>query len=88
MTSDQRSAYVTRETILKMLSNDEVAKVSMAETAARLPEGDEYLDLEELAKGVQRARGTTTHMAHVLSRKSVHPDTWTKIVALLATPRS
>jgi hypothetical protein len=84
MKNDERSAYVTRETILKLLSNDEVAKVSMAETAARLPDGDEYIDLEHLERGVQRAGGSPTPMGHVLSKKSVHPETWVKILAELA----
>ena len=55
MKNDERTAYVTRDTILKLLSDDEVAKVSTAETASRLADGDEYLDLEHLDKGVRRA---------------------------------
>jgi len=80
MTNDNRTAYVTRESVLKLLSDDEVAKVSTAETAARLPDGDEYLDLEHLDKGVQRAGGSATPMGHVLPKKAVHADTWSKIV--------
>ena len=80
MTNNNRTAYVTRESVLKLLSDDEVAKVSTAETAARLPDGDEYLDLEHLDKGVQRAGATTAPMGHVLPKKAVHADTWNKIV--------
>ena len=83
MKNDKRTDYVTRETILELLSDDEVAQVSTAETAAHLINGEEYLDLEHLNLGVQKAYGTTTPTGSVLPRKSVHATTWTKIAALL-----
>jgi hypothetical protein len=83
MTDDKRTAYVTRESVLKLLSNDEVAKVSTAETAVRLPDGDEYLDLERLDKGVQRADGIAPEMGRVLPKTAVHADTWSKILTHL-----
>lgn len=88
MTIDGRAEYETRDTILKMLSDDEVARVSTAETAVRLSDGDEYLDLEQLNRGVQRAPGAATPMGRVLPRKAVDESTWIKILARLATPRS
>ncbi|MEP7307486.1 MAG: hypothetical protein ABJA98_18435 [Acidobacteriota bacterium] len=86
MTTDQRTELVTRDRILNLLADDEVAKVSMDENAPRLVDGDEYLDLEQLEQGVQRAGGTATPMGRVLPRKSVHPTTWSKILAVLAIP--
>lgn len=83
MNNDKRGDYVTRETILELLSDDEVAQVSTAETAAHLVNGDEYLDLEHLNLGVQQAYGTATPTGNVLPKKSVHGPTWTKIAALL-----
>jgi hypothetical protein len=47
----------------------------------RLPEGDEYLDLSHLERGIQKAGGTAIVMGHILSRKSVHKETWARIVA-------
>ena len=85
-TMNERTEYVTRDSILKLLSNDEVAKVSMAETAAYLKDGDEFLDLEQLEQGVQRAGAGGTPMGRVLPRKSVHASTWSKIMAVLAPP--
>ena len=55
MTIAEQAAYVTRDTILNLLSHDEIAKVSTAEAASGLTEGAEYLDLELLDQGVQRA---------------------------------
>jgi hypothetical protein len=86
MKSDERTEYVTRDSILKLLSDDEVAKVSTAETRALL-DGDEYLDLEQLDRGVQRAGGAVTPMGRVLPKNAVHASTWSKILTLLAAPR-
>jgi len=56
MKSDMRTENIARESVLKLLSDDEVASVSTAETATRLLDAEEYLDLEELERGVQQAR--------------------------------
>ena len=84
MKSDPRSEYVTRESVLKLLSDNEVAAVSTAESAPRLAEGDEYLNLEMLERGVQRVVGAGPVMGSVLPRKAVHEATWTKILTQLA----
>jgi hypothetical protein len=88
MTTTQRSQYITRDHILKLLSDDEVASVSAAETAARLTDGDEYLDLERLEGGVRQAPGTTAPMGRILAKKAVREDTWKRILAQLPTARS
>jgi hypothetical protein len=84
MKTDERSGYVTRDSIMKLLSDDEVASVSNAETAARLEEGDEYLDLEHMSQGVRRAHGGGEPVGRVLPRNAVHAATWTKILTQLA----
>jgi hypothetical protein len=87
MTDAQRAEHVTRDTILKLLSNEEIARVSTAEAAAALTAGKEYLDLEHLDQGVQRAKATTkVAMGHVLSRSAVRDETWSKILAQLPGP--
>lgn len=89
MQNDKRAAYTTRDGILKLLSDDEVASVCNAETTARLPEGDEYVDLSQLGRGVRRARATTPPpMGRVLPRKAVHEDTWSKILTEWVRPAS
>jgi hypothetical protein len=84
MKSEIQAENVTRESVLKLLSDDEVASVSTAETAARLLDGEEYLDLGQLDRGVQQATRSATVMGHVLPRRAVHKDTWSKILTLLA----
>ena len=80
---DNRSTYVTRESVLMLLSDDETAAVATAETASRLPEGDEYLDMEQLSQGVQKAHDKKTPMGRVLAKKSIHETTWNKILKQL-----
>jgi hypothetical protein len=45
MKNEKRTEYLTRAGLMKLLSDDEAARVSMAETAARLGDGEEYVDL-------------------------------------------
>jgi hypothetical protein len=78
-----RETLLTRENILKLLSDDEVAAVSTAETIIRFKEGEEYLDLEHLDRGVQKAHGATQAIGQTLERKAVHPKTWAKILLAL-----
>ena len=52
--TDAKRAEVARDNILNVLSDEEVAKVSTAETASGLTEGAEYLDLEHLDRGPTR----------------------------------
>jgi 1,2-phenylacetyl-CoA epoxidase catalytic subunit len=84
MNNDMRTAIATRDGVLKLLSDDEIASVSTAETAAHLLDGEDYLDLESLDKGVQQATKLATAMGRVVPRRSVHKDTWSKILARLA----
>jgi len=89
MNNDIRKEYVTRDTILRLLSDDEIARVSTAETAPRLDDGDEYVDLDAPDRGVQRVtHRPVAPMGHVLTRKAVLDKTWHDIVSLLAAHRN
>jgi hypothetical protein len=83
MKTDNRRTYLTRESILKLLSDDEIAKVSTAETAPCLCAGDEFVDLEHLDDGVRRAGSAIAPMGRLLPKKAVHEATWAKIVTQL-----
>ncbi len=81
-TEHGRNEYRTRDAILKLLSDDEIARVSMREAGSKLHIGDEFIDLEKLDAGVQTMQATTTvSPKDVLPRKSVHAETWTKVCA-------
>jgi hypothetical protein len=88
MNIDKRRDYLTREGVLRLLSNDEIAKVSTLETTARLEGGEEYLDLERLDLGVRRAndKPEVLPMEHLLARNAVREVTWETILKYLAVP--
>ena len=79
-----RTEYLTREQVLKLLSDGELADFSHGSGNESLRNGEEYLDLEHLARGVQHARSGVLPAAHALARKSVHEDTWRRILKQLS----
>jgi hypothetical protein len=81
MTPDSKRKAVTREHIQSLLSDAEIAKVSRAEGESRLVEGDEYVDLEDVAAGVHQVHATSIRPARALPRSAVSEATWAKIVA-------
>jgi hypothetical protein len=86
MTNSAKPAvYVTRDAILKLLSNEEIGRVSSAEVDSRIV-GSDYLDLEHLDRGVQNVYSVATKitMGNVLPRSAVNEETWSKILAQLA----
>jgi hypothetical protein len=58
MKKTQRHAREMRDGNMKLQSDEEVERESTAETAERLSEGDEYLDLEQLVQGALRTLGS------------------------------
>ena len=83
MSRDERSEYSVRERILKLLSDEEVARVSTAETQVRLADGEEYIDLERIEEGVRQAHGHTVAVGRLLPRSAVRDATWDRIVSQL-----
>lgn len=79
-----RDDQVARDTIMKLLSDEENARVSTGEATARLDEGAEFLDLQHLDRGVQRATAVSqVPMGNVLARSAVSAATWRNILARL-----
>lgn len=83
---NEKTQYATRESVQKLLSEIEISSISTAESADRLLQDEEYIDLERLDLGAQRAVGTAPVMGHVLPKKAVRPETWSKILAQLQGP--
>lgn len=88
MNDNARADHVARESILRLLSDDEIASVSQVEATASLLDGEEYLDLERLEQGVQNDfRTTATPMGRVLPRRAVRPATWKRTLERVAMLR-
>jgi hypothetical protein len=83
-TETRRTEFVTRDAILNMLSDDEIARLSTREGGPALDVGDEYVDLKHLEGGVRRMTATTrVKISDVLPRGVVSDETWSKICARL-----
>lgn len=85
-TETRRTELEARDAILKLLSDDEISRVSAREAGPPLDPGDEYVDLKHLRHGVRRMT-VMTHVktSDVLPRSAVSAETWSKICARLGS---
>ncbi len=75
----------TKEEILDLLSDDEVARVANVEADRKLADGVEFVDLDHVERGVQHANDTTRGEVHtVVTRDAVSDETWQRIEDALA----
>lgn len=75
----------TKEEILDLLSDEEVARVANVEANGKLALGVEYIDLDHVERGVQHADETTRGEVHtVVTRDAVSDATWQRIEDALA----
>lgn len=86
MSASARDELSARNFIMMLLSDEETARVTTAEAGASLVEGSEFLDLDHLERGIQRASGAATpEGADVIPRSAVGNDTWSRIVTHLSS---
>lgn len=73
-----------RIAVLDLLSDAENARVATGVTALHMAEGDEYVDLEHLDRGVQHATATTVLTINTpVPRSAVNQETWERIISRL-----
>jgi hypothetical protein len=81
MSSTRKETQITREKILNLLSDEEIARISMAETR-RPASGEDYIDLERPEDGVRKVDGSEpARPGDILPRSAVREQTWTAILA-------
>lgn len=84
MARSASSAQIEKEDILALLSDAEIGKVSMAETKKSLARGEQFVDLDDLAAGVQMMEGSGAPDTHdLIVRSAVGTKTWSNIVERL-----
>lgn len=83
MQHEKSQAMFDREAICRALWSDPVAQRAFDAAPVRLDRGDEYVDLQRLAAGVQVAIRGMASTGGMLSRKTVGPLTWTKLLGYL-----
>jgi hypothetical protein len=69
----------TKEEILELLSDVEIARVSNVEANGPLEEGAEFVDLDHIDRGIQQAHGELRQVHTVVTRASVSDETWRRI---------
>ena len=82
MTTQTKATLTLREQMLGLLTDDETSKVSKAETAVKLNEGDEYLDLDAPSRGVLKSGASAVELGRALPKKAVQQRTWDALVAM------
>jgi hypothetical protein len=83
MSNEQKNRLVTREALLSLLTDAEIAKVSRAESGP-LVEGDEYVDLDDPAAGIRQVHDKSPRPGRALPRSAVSDATWTKVIRALS----
>lgn len=87
MNATTRAEMTTRDIVLMLLDDEELARATTSENKPRLLDGDEYVELDHLDRGVRRAHGSRTPMHRVIPRWSVHPTTWDLILSKLSSTK-
>jgi hypothetical protein len=72
-----------REGILRELWADPIAGTLWRAIPARLRKGEEYLDLQHLERGVQRAEAAMSPTGGELPRVAVEQRTWVRLLTYL-----
>lgn len=85
-TPSWRAQHSARELIWATLLGAQIAPVG-TETALHLADGEEYLDLEALSRGVQRANEGLATAGRVLPRSGVPESIWSTILTHLTRSR-
>jgi hypothetical protein len=81
ITAPKGSRYVTRDAVLKLLTDEEIARVATLEDAESLRVGEEYLDLLHVERGVLRVElGSPPDMGHVLPRSALSDESWARLL--------
>ncbi len=83
MKQDLLSEYRVRRQMLELLSAADAASLAKIAAAGSLQEGDEYIEVDHPARGVQRATAGELRRDKLILRRAVERGTWTQIVALL-----
>lgn len=72
-----------RETIIKLLTETELANVSRDEGTQWLIRGDEFVDLANLDRGIQKVKVLRQESNTSVAKPSVSVPTWSKVVTAM-----
>jgi hypothetical protein len=78
--TESHTNLVTRDIILKLLSDNEEIGAARGDATMKLASGEQYIDLERLDRGVQYADVTITLRGRIVPRNGIHAPTWDAIM--------
>jgi hypothetical protein len=87
MTHELLTEYRVRRQVVELLSEPEAARLAKALATGRLQVGEEYVEVDHTARGVQRIVAGTSPRGRIILRRAVDELTWSQIITLLGGVR-
>ena len=84
MKPDLLTEYRVRRQVVELLSEADAARLEKVLSIGILEDGEEYIEVDHVSRGVQRAHtGMLLGRSRLILRRALDPDTWSQLVALL-----
>jgi len=84
MKPDLLTEYLVRRQVLELLSETEAARLEKVLSTGLLQDDEEYIQVDHVSLGVQRARtGMLLGRSRLILRRALDADTWSQLVTLL-----
>ncbi len=84
MKPDLLTEYRVRRQVVELLSEAEAARLEKVLSTGILQDDEEYIEVDHVSLGVQRARtGVLLGRRRLILRRALDADTWSQLLALL-----
>ena len=84
MKPDLLTEYRVRRQVVELLSERETARLEKVLSTGILQDDEEYIEVDHVSLGVQRARaGMLPGRSRLILRRALDADTWSQLVTLL-----
>jgi hypothetical protein len=84
MKPDLLAEYRVRRQVVELLSDGEAAQLEKVLATGILQDGEEYIEVDHVSLGVQRARpGMLLGRSRLILRRALDAGTWSQLVSLL-----
>jgi hypothetical protein len=76
--------YKVRRQVVELLSEEEAARLEKVLSTGILQDGEEYIEIDHVSLGVQRARaGMLLGRSRLILRRALDASTWNQLVTVL-----
>lgn len=84
MKTDLLTEYRVRRQVVELSSEAEAARLEQVLSTGVLLDGEEYIEVDHVSLGVQRARaGMLLGRSRLILRRALEAGTWSQLVTLL-----